>query len=88
MARREDEPAVPINSAGQDGKRTRRMVAELGGGDASKIKAVGARFTSPVFPGETLRVTAWKGDDGYVGNVTVPARDNAVALGDVEFRAV
>ena len=34
MARREDEPAVPINSAGQDGKRTRRMVAELGG-DAS-----------------------------------------------------
>ena len=32
----------------------RVLVAELGGGDAGRIRAVGARFTSPVFPGETL----------------------------------
>jgi acyl dehydratase len=38
----------------------RALVAELGGGDASKITAVGARFTSPVFPGETLTTSIWR----------------------------
>ena len=32
----------------------RVLVGELGEGDASRITAIGARFTSPVFPGETL----------------------------------
>ena len=43
----------------------RVLVAELGGGDASKIRAVGARFTSPVFPGETLTTSVWKTDPGH-----------------------
>lgn len=64
------------------------LVDTLLDGDAAALGSYGARMAGVVFPGETLRVTAWKGDDGYVGNVTVPARDNAVALGDVEFRSV
>ena len=43
----------------------RRLVAELGGGDATKIRAVGARFTSPVFPGETLTTSIWKTEPGH-----------------------
>jgi acyl dehydratase len=42
----------------------RVLVAELGGGDATKIRAVGARFTSPVFPGETLTTSVWKTEPG------------------------
>jgi acyl dehydratase len=43
----------------------RVLVAELGGGDAAKIRAVGARFTSPVFPGETLTTSVWKTEPGH-----------------------
>jgi acyl dehydratase len=42
----------------------RALVAELGGGDATKISAVAARFTSPVFPGETLTTSIWRLDSG------------------------
>lgn len=38
----------------------RALVAELGGGDATKITAIAARFTDPVFPGETLATSIWR----------------------------
>jgi acyl dehydratase len=43
----------------------RVLVAELGGGDATKVTAIGARFTSPVFPGETLTTSVWKTESGH-----------------------
>ena len=43
----------------------RALVAELGGGDAAKISAVGSRFTSPVFPGETLTTSIWRAEPGH-----------------------
>jgi acyl dehydratase len=43
----------------------RVLVAELGGGDATKVRAVGARFTSPVFPGETLTTSVWRTEPGH-----------------------
>ncbi|BBX18375.1 dehydrogenase [Mycolicibacterium duvalii] len=42
----------------------RALVAELCGGDATKLTAVAARFTSPVFPGDTLRTTIWRVGEG------------------------
>lgn len=43
----------------------RVLVAELGGNDAGRIRAVGARFTSPVFPGETLTTSVWRTEPGH-----------------------
>lgn len=43
----------------------RVLVAELGGGDASKIRFVDARFTSVVFPGETLTTSIWRTEPGH-----------------------
>jgi acyl dehydratase len=41
------------------------LVSELGGGDATKVSQVGARFTSPVFPGETLTTSIWRTESGH-----------------------
>ncbi|MGD9619849.1 MAG: MaoC/PaaZ C-terminal domain-containing protein [Mycolicibacterium sp.] len=38
----------------------RALVANLGGGDATKITAISARFTSPVFPGDVLTTSMWR----------------------------
>lgn len=38
----------------------RALVAELGGGDATKVTAIASRFSSPVFPGETLSTSIWR----------------------------
>jgi len=43
----------------------RALVAALGGGDATKVTAIGARFTSPVFPGETLTTSIWRTEPGH-----------------------
>lgn len=42
----------------------RALVAELGGGNANKVTAIDARFTSPVFPGETLTTSIWRTEPG------------------------
>lgn len=38
----------------------RALIADLGGGDATKITAISSRFTSPVFPGELLTTSIWR----------------------------
>ncbi len=43
----------------------RALVGELGGGDATKVTADRARFTSPVFPGETLTTSIWRTEPGH-----------------------
>jgi acyl dehydratase len=42
----------------------RALLAELAGGDAAKLTAMAARFSSPVFPGETLTTSIWHTGDG------------------------
>ena len=67
------------------GMTCKALVDAILDSDVTALGSYGARMAGVVFPGETLRVTAWKEDGRYIGNVTVPARDGAVALGDVEF---
>ena len=42
----------------------RALLGELAGGDATKLTAIAARFSSPVFPGETLTTSIWRIGDG------------------------
>jgi acyl dehydratase len=67
------------------GMTCKALVDALLDGDATAMSSYGARMAGVVFPGETLRVSAWKQDGRYVGTVSAPARDNAVALAEVEF---
>lgn len=42
----------------------RALLTELAGGQAAKLTAVAARFSSPVFPGETLTTSIWRTEPG------------------------
>ena len=42
----------------------RALLAELAGGQAAKLTAIGARFSAPVFPGETLTTSIWRTESG------------------------
>jgi acyl dehydratase len=42
----------------------RALVAELGGGVAANVTSIAARFTKPVFPGETLTTNIWRTEPG------------------------
>jgi acyl dehydratase len=42
----------------------RALLAELAGGQAARLTAVAARFSAPVFPGETLTTSIWRTGDG------------------------
>jgi acyl dehydratase len=55
-------------------------------GDVTRVGSYGARFAGVVFPGETLKASIWKEDDGFVGVLTAPARDDAVVLSGVELK--
>lgn len=54
-------------------------VSQCADGDATRLKRIAARFTSPVYPGETLRFQFWKGEEGKVHlRARVDARDVVV----------
>lgn len=71
----------------------RALVAELGKGVAANVTAIDARFTAPVFPGETLTTLIWRTAPGkavFRTEVSAPdGSDVRVALDDgaVEYVA-
>ncbi len=71
------------------GMTCKALVDALLDGDVSQLRSYDARMAGVVFPGETLRVSAWKSADGpqsgFKAVVKIPERDNAVALAGVEF---
>ncbi len=67
------------------GMTCKTLVDTLLDGDASAVGSYGARFAGVVFPGETIRVQAWREGDGYLGVVTAPGRGDVTVLSDVEF---
>src|ERR1700746_1967482 len=44
----------------------RALAQRPGGGDPSRITAIASRFSSPVFPGDTLTTTMWRAGSGRV----------------------
>ena len=61
------------------GAACRGIVKLLCGGDPQRLKSFSARLTSPVFPGETLRLEAWRVSEHEAAfRCRVPARDVVV----------
>jgi acyl dehydratase len=70
------------------GMTCKALVDNLLDGDVSGLRSYGARMAGVVFPGETLRVSAWQSSDpqaGFSAVVTVPERGNSEALTGIEF---
>lgn len=67
------------------GMTCKALVDTLLDGDTSKVRSYGARFAGVVFPGETLKISLWREDERHVGVVTIPDRENATVLSEVEI---
>lgn len=52
------------------------------GGDVTRIRSYRTRFVGVVFPGETLRIRMWTGEDRVRVEVGAVERDDAPVLGD------
>lgn len=60
------------------GIAARAVMKSYAAGDPARIVAHQARFSAPVFPGETLRVDLWRDQDVVSFEVHAPARGAAV----------
>lgn len=56
------------------------IVKEACGYDPKRLKSMYARFSSPVFPGETIRTEMWIEGKVVTFRATIPARNNLVVL--------
>lgn len=56
----------------------RGLIDKTCGRDARRLRAVGARFSAPVLPGETLRTEIWREDVELTFRTTVVERDVVV----------
>lgn len=57
--------------------------------DISKFESMAARFTSHVFPGETIVVKAWKmGEGSVIFSASTKERQQEIAVGEFKIRAM
>lgn len=67
------------------GMTCKALVDAVLDGDPGRVGSYGARFAGVVYPGETLRVSAWQDGERHVGVVTAPERGGETVLSDVEL---
>jgi acyl dehydratase len=67
-----------LHGLGAYGMAGRALIKVLCGNDAAKLKRLDVRFTSPVFPGEPLRIDVWKVGAGQASFKLVAAKRNVV----------
>ena len=48
--------------------------------DPTRLAAFEARFSAPVFPGETIRTEMWRDGETISFRASVPERDDAIVL--------
>ena len=78
-------PAPILHGLATYGIVCKALVDSLLGGDVTRMRAFGVRFTGVVYPGETLRTSAWRDGSRYIVTTTVADRDDAPALSDAEL---
>ena len=54
--------------------------------DASRMKGISGRFTSHVFPGETLMVEMWKEENRIIFNTKTKERGKIVLIGFCDLK--
>ncbi len=78
-------PAPILHGLCSYGIVLRTVTDALLGGDAGRVRSFTARFAGAVFPGETIRVRAWREEPGIVISATIAGegdRDGAPVLAD------
>ncbi len=60
------------------GMACRGIVQACCGFDPARLQSISARFSSPAYPGDLIRLECWKRDDGVAFRVRVPAREVVV----------
>lgn len=60
------------------GLACRAIVESWCGGDALRLRGLDVRFTTPVFPGDEVRVDMWRTTDGVAFQAVVPQRQAVV----------
>lgn len=84
FAERAGFPAPILHGLCTWGIVLREVTVGLLDGDASRVSGYGARFAGVVFPGESLRISAWREDGAIVVAAVIDGgeRDGAPALAD------
>jgi acyl dehydratase len=54
------------------------LVRTVCGHDTKRLRSFNARFSSPVYPGETIKLEAWRGPEGVHFQALVPERNQVV----------
>lgn len=70
------------------GVTCRALLAEFCGNDPARLRSMRTRMSSPVFPGETIRVECWRKPEGVAFRARVPERDVTVLShghADIQF---
>ena len=80
VAKRQGFPRPILHGLSTFGVTCHALVKTLCGYDPARLKAIGGRFSKPVYPGETLRVKVWREQDRIAFQTTVPARGDEVVL--------
>lgn len=86
-ARRGGLPAPILHGRCTFGVAGRALLRAFCDDDATRLRAMSARFAAVVFPGDTIRTEAWRDGDTVRFRARVPARD-AVVLDDGLARLV
>ncbi|MGE0100618.1 MAG: MaoC/PaaZ C-terminal domain-containing protein [Hydrogenophaga sp.] len=78
VAARAGFPRPILHGLATYGVTCRALLAAFCGNDAARLKSMRARMSSPVFPGETIRVECWRRPEGVAFRARIPARDVTV----------
>ncbi|AZQ68277.1 3-alpha,7-alpha,12-alpha-trihydroxy-5-beta-cholest-24-enoyl-CoA hydratase [Silicimonas algicola] len=80
-ARRHGFPRPILHGLATFGRAGHAVMARLCSYDPTRLRAIAARFSQPVYPGDTLRIGLWRETRGpHRFRAWVPARDDVVVL--------
>lgn len=83
FARRAGFDRPIMHGLGSYGLVLRALVDSIYDGGVAEISQYGVSFAGILFPGESLRVRAWRTEDGVVATADAVERDNAPVLGNI-----